>query len=149
MPCPRKPPYPPPPLQKFPMLWSCYHSYKRREKRNMLDYQQMPCTMNQMWKLIHHLLFLTYSMQMEDPKHWKKWWILVTMDLNVFGTISIPYSPRRSWLDEVKNRCDTKRFTFYCPMCLKSCNKLGLDWWDFWKKGPMLQKLFFMCCKPF
>ncbi len=26
---------------------------------------------------------------------------------------------------KVKNRCDTERLTFYCPVCLEGCYKLG------------------------
>lgn len=37
-------------------------------------------------------------------------------------------------LDMVKNKGGTKRFTFYCHVCLESCNKLGFDRWDFWKE---------------
>ncbi len=71
------------------------------------------------------------------------------MNLNICVTVVIPYSPRHSQLDKVKNICDTTRLTFYCPMCLKSFNKLELDGWDFQEERTQKSETIFMCWKNF
>ncbi len=42
---------------------------KEKREEELAGLPTVPSTMNQMWKTIHHLLFLTDSTLMEDPKN--------------------------------------------------------------------------------
>ncbi len=43
-------------------------------------------------------------------------------EMNFCGIVAVVYSAKSLLLDEVKNRCYTKRNSLYCHVCCESCN---------------------------
>ncbi len=83
---------------------------------------------------------------MGDPRHWWKCVILILVNLNICGIVTVPCQPSSIQLEKAKNICDTKGLTFYCPVGPESCNTMGFDGRDFRKERAHTSEAFLKGC---
>ncbi len=79
------------------------------------------------------LTHVTFFMIIENHNHCWKCQVSISMNLTVEFLLNSLHWKVAALLRKENKSC-TKKLTVYCPLCPESCDKLGLDVWDFWKK---------------